>query len=85
MTESCIITSFALECFLDYVTFIFRDMDGSLKPLPSKHVDTGMGLERVVSVIQGKRSNYDTDLFMPLFDAIREVVYIFGINVLESD
>lgn len=34
-----------------------------------------MGLERVVSVIQGKRSNYDTDLFLPIFEAIQEVQY----------
>lgn len=49
-----------------------RESDGTLKLLPNKHVDTGMGLERVVSVLQDKRSNYDTDVFMPLFEAIRE-------------
>jgi len=46
---------------------------GTLEPLPAKHVDTGMGLERLVRVLQGKNSNYDTDLFTPLFDTIQKV------------
>ncbi|KAA0216713.1 MAG: alanine--tRNA ligase [Leptolyngbya sp. PLA3] len=50
-----------------------RQGDGSLRPLPAKHVDTGMGLERLVSVIQNKSSNYDTDVFMPLFAAIERI------------
>ncbi len=46
---------------------------GTLNPLPDKHVDTGMGLERIVSVLQDKLSNYDTDIFTPLFDAIQKL------------
>jgi alanyl-tRNA synthetase len=47
-----------------------RTEDGVLQPLPALSVDTGMGLERVTSVLQNKFSNYDTDIFMPLLDAI---------------
>ncbi len=47
-----------------------RKKDGSLEPLPAKHVDTGMGFERLVRVLQNKTSNYDTDIFMPTIEAI---------------
>src|SRR5262249_54240013 len=50
-----------------------RGGDGKLTPLPAKHVDTGMGFERVTAVLQGKTSNYDTDVFSPLFEAIRKL------------
>jgi alanyl-tRNA synthetase len=50
-----------------------RNEDKSLTPLPAQHVDTGMGFERITKVIQGKASNYDTDVFAPILDAIREV------------
>lgn len=52
-----------------------RKKDGSLEELPTKHVDTGMGLERLVRVLQGKQSNYDTDLFT---GTIRETERITG-------
>jgi alanyl-tRNA synthetase len=47
-----------------------RQADGTLNPLPAPSIDTGMGLERVTAVIQRKLSNYDTDLFTPIIDAI---------------
>lgn len=50
-----------------------READKSLRPLPSKHIDTGLGFERLVSVLQDKSSNYDTDVFAPLFKTIQEV------------
>ncbi len=52
-----------------------RLSDGSLVPLPAKHVDTGMGFERLSMVLQGKKSNYDTDIFQPL---IQEIARIAG-------
>ena len=49
-----------------------RDAGGNLTPLPAASIDTGMGLERIVAIIQDKTSNYDTDLFTPLLHAIGE-------------
>lgn len=49
-----------------------RLADGSLKELPAKHVDTGMGFERLVRAIQNKSSNYDTDVFMPFIQAVEQ-------------
>jgi len=50
-----------------------RKADGSLEKLPAQHVDTGMGFERLVRVMQSKQSNYDTDIFMPLINTIEKL------------
>ncbi|MFA5403996.1 MAG: alanine--tRNA ligase, partial [Ignavibacteria bacterium] len=50
-----------------------RDEKGELHPLPSKHVDTGMGFERIVRVINNKKSNYDTDIFIPIINDITRI------------
>jgi alanyl-tRNA synthetase len=50
-----------------------RDGTGKLNPLASRHVDTGMGFERAVAVLQDRKSNYDTDLFMPIQRAIADL------------
>ena len=59
-----------------------RKKDGSLEPLPATHVDTGMGLERLVRVLQGKKSNYDTDIFS---GTIQQVEVITGKKYDGSD
>ncbi|TAF43294.1 MAG: alanine--tRNA ligase [Sphingobacteriales bacterium] len=61
-----------------------RLKDGTLVPLPAKHVDTGMGFERLVRAVQNKTSNYDTDVFMPMIDFIAAksgIPYITHVDV----
>ena len=58
-----------------------RKADGSLEPLKAKHIDTGMGFERLCMVMQGKRSNYDTDVFQPLIQELaRKAGKVYGQN-----
>jgi alanyl-tRNA synthetase len=64
--------------FLEIWNLVFmqfdRDADGELHPLPAPSIDTGAGLERIAAVLQGARSNYETDLFVPLIERAVEVV-----------
>jgi len=63
--------------FLELWNLVFiefnRDNSGKLLPLPSKGIDTGMGLERIASVLQNVDSNFKTDLFKPIIDGIRRI------------
>lgn len=54
----------------------FRDETGKLNPLPNKFVDTGAGLERICQIIQGKSSNYETDLFIPILQKIASLSHV---------
>lgn len=62
-----------------------RKANGSLEKLPSRHVDTGMGFERLAMVLQGKKSNYDTDVFQPIIQRISTLCNIPYGNNLQSD
>lgn len=63
--------------FLEIWNLVFmqynRKEDGTLEPLPSPSIDTGMGLERITAVLQGKKSNYDTDLFVPIIELVCDI------------
>lgn len=63
--------------FLELWNLVFmqysKDLKGKLTPLPKPSIDTGMGLERLTAVIQGKKSNYESDLFMPLINFIEDL------------
>jgi len=64
--------------YLEFWNLVFiqynRDAEGNLEELPSKHIDTGMGLERVATMSQRVKANYETDLFQPIFARLQEML-----------
>ncbi len=62
-----------------------RKADGTLENLPSKHIDTGMGFERLCMALQGKESNYDTDVFTPLIAKVEELSGKKYTGILENE
>ena len=79
------------ECdrYLEIWNLVFmqydRDAEGKLNPLPRQSIDTGMGLERLAAVMQGKLTNYDTDLFTPIIGRIEELSSVKYGSDAESD
>ncbi len=62
-----------MEIWNDVFIQYNRNSDGSLTPLPAKHVDTGMGFERICQILQGKSDNYGIDLWLPFFTTIADL------------
>ncbi len=62
-----------------------RDADGRMTPLPSPSIDTGMGFERITTILQGKQTNYESDLFRPLLDEISRIANLdYGTSTVDD-